>query len=503
MGQPVLSQLGWRRSISLLSVFLCCTFCPAAEPEQDFPRLIEAEQRFTSSALSCLNQTEGLTHNTVISTYQLFESLSILHSGSRGQTEKELRQVLHLPEGSVRLAETVDQFRTCGYPVTLSFPFQIQENATYGVKLGSLKFAADDTQAVRRTGDLIFTVNDQPVRTVEDFQDEIRRSTGRIRISGYQFHDGTQFLNETFPLTPRRTKPVAGSSPAPLRFGTILCAKSKVEEIVPEFAATMQKMGIKIQPIDNMSVDAVEAHVRQSLQEQVQSDSIPVLLPEVSQSRTILLLVTAAILEARWERRFTDTTDAIAFQTPQGIIKTPGIQRTDRFATFRTDDYEIIDLPYRGSSLSMRLVRPSKLENLSQILSTPQGLHEILTWNKDVPESLEMVKLVLPRFQVRFEGSLKPLLSKLGIQAAFSQEADFSGVLSSDELRLGEYKDQVQLQFDNEGTKVKSVVTAVGIAKGIAPEVRQITFDLPFLYLIRDRNGTVFFAGYIVNPDEH
>jgi serpin B len=90
----------------------------------------------------------------------------------------------------------------------------------------------------------------------------------------------------------------------------------------------------------------------------------------------------------------------------------------------------------------------------------------------------------------------------MGMPAAFTGGADFSGMTGKKDLFISDVVHKAFVSVDEEGTEA-AAATAVVMAESAAPaEPVQVTVDHPFIFLIRDtETGTVLFVGRVLDPD--
>lgn len=116
----------------------------------------------------------------------------------------------------------------------------------------------------------------------------------------------------------------------------------------------------------------------------------------------------------------------------------------------------------------------------------------------------------------KFQGGIEDLpksLMNLGITDIFSEtKANLSGITDdSDGLYIGDAVHKTTIDFSNDGIKASAATALVG-GKGaggcafyydfdVPVEEIDLTFDNPYLFLIRDKNsGTVWFIGTVYEP---
>jgi serpin B len=88
----------------------------------------------------------------------------------------------------------------------------------------------------------------------------------------------------------------------------------------------------------------------------------------------------------------------------------------------------------------------------------------------------------------------------MGMNDAFSGEADFSGMNGNRELSIGEVIHKAFVDVNEEGTEA-AAATAVVMFKAIVKPPPIFRADHPFIFLIRDNHtGSVLFIGRVVDP---
>ena len=106
----------------------------------------------------------------------------------------------------------------------------------------------------------------------------------------------------------------------------------------------------------------------------------------------------------------------------------------------------------------------------------------------------------MPKFNFRTTASLKDELSSLGMPQAFTDQADFHGITTQEQLKISDVYHQAFIAVDEEGTEA-AAASAVVVEAVSGPVGETLTVDRPFLFAIRDvKTGTVLFLGRVVDP---
>jgi serpin B len=212
--------------------------------------------------------------------------------------------------------------------------------------------------------------------------------------------------------------------------------------------------------------------------------------------RTVLVLANAVYFHAAWATPF-DT----AKTGPGRFTTGSGRQVTAQFMTggaglsaVTTSTYDAVQLPYRGDRFTALAIMP-RSATLGRFVGslTPRTIAGIAS-------SLRSGSSVtLPRFTTTSTTDLGKTLQELGLRDAFTPRADLSG-LSPRASQVSQVIQRVYLGVGEKGTTA-AAATGIGITTSAGFGGPQITFDHPFLLLIRDtKTGAILFATEMQDP---
>lgn len=232
-------------------------------------------------------------------------------------------------------------------------------------------------------------------------------------------------------------------------------------------------------------------------------EKIKDLLPPGSVSASTCLVLTNAIyFNAAWKFPFEEelTQDAPFYLTDGESVSVPmmSMPEAEHFGYFEGDGYEAVELRYDGDEMSMVILIPDaegfdefEASLTSDLLDTISG-------------SLESTSLDLKMPKFKYESgsvSLKDVLTEMGMPAAFSGVADFSGINEGGGLFISDVIHKAFVSVDEAGTEA-AAATAVIMDESIALPDKSVTIDRPFIFFIRDiETGAVLFVGRIVRPE--
>jgi serpin B len=172
--------------------------------------------------------------------------------------------------------------------------------------------------------------------------------------------------------------------------------------------------------------------------------------------------------------------------------------------THEATDFTMASLPYRSNEFSMVILLPKAtngLPALEQKLNDPGRFKQWLSYlDAAQPRKTE---LFLPKFKMNCRLLLAPTLSALGMPAAFSSRADFSGITGERGLQISDVVHQAYVEVNEEGTEAAA---ATGIMMQVSSVQRPppvFRVDHPFVFLIREnRTGTILFLGRVLVPSK-
>ncbi|MFE9423180.1 serpin family protein [Kitasatospora sp. NPDC006697] len=225
---------------------------------------------------------------------------------------------------------------------------------------------------------------------------------------------------------------------------------------------------------------------------------------------TVLALTDALYLKADWAQPFEpkDTADADfhrldgSTDTVRMMHQTTALRYAEGSGGITGQPWQAVELPYVGNGLAMDLVVPAQggFDAFRKALTGP-ALDRIL--GSLAPSD---VTLALPRFTVQSGEQLNQVLTGLGVRTAFGSGADFSGMVTPGSVsspQLGAVVQKASVTVDETGTTAAAGSGGGMVATAAAPprDVRELTVDRPFLYLIRDTaTGQPLFLGQVTDP---
>ncbi|KAH8352637.1 hypothetical protein KR084_005421, partial [Drosophila pseudotakahashii] len=203
------------------------------------------------------------------------------------------------------------------------------------------------------------------------------------------------------------------------------------------------------------------------------------------------MILSAVYFKGQWKLKFNpQLTKKADFRisdkkrVPVQMMQVSGIFNVSYINFLET---QVIELPYRNSSLRMVIFLPKKIHRLPQLEQTIAHFSE-----RFVPMQVD---LKLPKFKIEFTADLKDILKKMVIRKAFDMTSNFLSLVNG-RFKLDEVRQRGFLEVNEEGDE-----TAAGTVTTIAPQSAplEIVANQPFAYVIRD-NANIYFQGHVINP---
>ncbi|XP_044453503.1 putative serpin-Z8 [Triticum aestivum] len=255
-----------------------------------------------------------------------------------------------------------------------------------------------------------------------------------------------------------------------------------------------------------------------------------VLGPESVTPLTRVVLGNAIYFKGKWQEPFCkrDTESKLFHRLYGRAVDVPFMQSWEPQFIAVHQGFKVLTLRYQTQAnltppgrpapsdgnmcarFSMCIFLPDALDGLpglvDMIASQPADFLE-----KHLPEEkIDVREFRVPKFKLSFHGSVVDILKKLGLQLAFSDQADLSDMVEDDEsglpLVLNDVIHKAVIEVNEEGTIAAAVSIDEMLFGGVnfmRPPPPRVDFvaDHPFAYLIvEETTGAVVFAGHVLDP---
>ncbi|XP_015709959.1 heterochromatin-associated protein MENT isoform X2 [Coturnix japonica] len=170
-------------------------------------------------------------------------------------------------------------------------------------------------------------------------------------------------------------------------------------------------------------------------------------------------------------------------------------------------NFKMIELPYVKRELSMFILLPDDIRDgttgLEQ-LERELTYEKLSEWADSKKMTETLVDLHLPKFSLEDKYDLHDTLRNMGMTSAFTSKADFRGMTAKKDLFISKVAHQSFVAVDEKGTEAAAatavIVTVTATAINIALKFKA---DHPFHFFIRhNKSKTILFFGRFCCPAE-
>ncbi|XP_008317722.2 plasminogen activator inhibitor 1 [Cynoglossus semilaevis] len=235
--------------------------------------------------------------------------------------------------------------------------------------------------------------------------------------------------------------------------------------------------------------------------------AIPAFLdPGSLTDETRLILLNALHFQALWKVPFDQRHShermfhcANGSTVPVYMMSLTNYFNHGEFVTSDGVDYDVIEVPYEGDSMSMLLVSPFEHDVSLTTLSADLSSQRIQQWRAEFRRVKR--QLTIPRFTLDSEVDMKTALVKMGLGNMFNlASADFTRITMDERLCVSKVLQRVKIEVNEHGTKGAAATAAVMFSR---MAVEEITLDRPFLFLIQHKHtGALLFMGQFNQPQQ-
>lgn len=214
---------------------------------------------------------------------------------------------------------------------------------------------------------------------------------------------------------------------------------------------------------------------------------------------TALVLLNAIYFKGQWTTPFDpDMTNENTFNGANSKTQVDFMFSDAAVQGYADDTYKAINLPYgEDERFSFVAVLPEgDINDFIEGLDAG-SLNDILTTFDEINDP----RVLLPKFEMEEKISLNDTLKALGMELAFTGDANFSEI-SDTPLFISDVLHKAKIIVDEEGTEA-AAVTGI-IMKATSMPINQFEFiaDKPFMYFIVDsQSNTVLFNGVVYDLD--
>jgi serpin B len=222
----------------------------------------------------------------------------------------------------------------------------------------------------------------------------------------------------------------------------------------------------------------------------------------------VLILVNAIYFRGVWEYQFKKgkTRESDFFLTSGETARVPLMSQKATFRYAEKHAIQILEMEYKrykrsGTTerVSMIVFLPSERDGLPKL--EEEFTAEFIQQSIASLRKLE-VEVFFPRFSLETAYKLNEAIKNMGIVAAFTEDANFSGMTDDPRgLKIESIIHRATIDVGEKGTVAAAATMVEMTLIGLPPPPPVFRADHPFIFLLRDVNtGIILFIGKLEVP---
>lgn len=216
---------------------------------------------------------------------------------------------------------------------------------------------------------------------------------------------------------------------------------------------------------------------------------------------TSFILSNALYFKGEWLNKFDKkkTKSAPFFTNIENQYRVSFMNITEDLHYFETNMYQFIAKPYKDSQLSFCIVLPKEVFGLTEIEKEMDA-----DFLKDILDSTRLATTLvsIPKLKIESNFELSNALKKMGLNAAFSDMSDFSGITEEAPLALDKILHKTVIELDEEKTEAAAATSSSYFIRGL-PSHHVFKADHPFIFFVIDnQTKVILFMGRYSKPTD-
>ncbi len=227
-------------------------------------------------------------------------------------------------------------------------------------------------------------------------------------------------------------------------------------------------------------------------------EKIPTIINDISSSM-VMYAINALYFKSDWKYTFDpeDTALKSFYINSNSTKEVEMMHMTQDLSFLKNDLFSSVLLPYKNDKYNMMILLPNLDKSIEEVVSVIDEKH----WSDWLNQfTREKVSLGLPKFTFSYKKMFNKALQNLGLEIAFTDQADFSGISDTGTL-ISFVLQKTYIEVNEQGTEA-AAVTAVGIGTTSIGLEYQFILNRPFLFLITEKTtNAISFIGKVGKPE--
>ncbi len=223
---------------------------------------------------------------------------------------------------------------------------------------------------------------------------------------------------------------------------------------------------------------------------------------EEVKAEDVMYLLNAIYFNGEWKYRFDtkETTDRSFTKEDNTVVQVPTMKIEKPFNYYSHQNFQLLEMPYGSGKYSMLIFLPETGKKTDDVISLLTA-ENVNGWISKLTEQKKEV--FLPKFEFKFDNSLKDELAALGMTDAFDDaKANLSGISEAAKLVISEVMHKTYIKVDERGTEAAAVTGITVGVTSVGPD-NSFRVDRPFVFAIREKDTqAILFIGKVMDPKQ-
>lgn len=255
---------------------------------------------------------------------------------------------------------------------------------------------------------------------------------------------------------------------------------------------------IRKEPFDDGTLEDINAWVDENTDGMIKNvlDEIP--------GEAVMYLINALAFDAKWQTTFDDHSVSYGeFYAPDGSIKRVEMMSSEEYGYLVGADCRGFIKYYEDKSYAFVALLPDPDVDIYGYIASldSASLYSMISDPISSP-----VNIKLPKFSYEYSLEMKPVLSGMGMTAAFDHSvADFSdmAVSSAGNIAISRVLHKTFIDVTQYGTRAGAATVIEATDEGISTPPPEVFLDRPFVYMIIEcENNLPLFMGTVTDFED-
>ncbi|MEO9570966.1 MAG: serpin family protein [Polaribacter sp.] len=224
---------------------------------------------------------------------------------------------------------------------------------------------------------------------------------------------------------------------------------------------------------------------------------IPTIIETISPTDA-MFLINALYFKSDWKYKFEEeNTKELPFYGENSTENVEMMNLTNDLSFYENTSFSAVKLPYKNDKYTMTVILPKENKTTTDIINL-LNTDNWKSWTENFKN--QAINLTIPKFKSSYQKKLNEGLVDLGLENAFSANANFNGI-SDVFLKISYVLQKTFIEVNEKGTEA-AAVTIVAIETTSTQPNKEIIINKPFLYTITEKEtGSICFIGKIGMPE--